>query len=499
MRKNVRGIMIKVTTVAECMSVGFIENEIVPMLSICQWNFHITKVANDIRKYLSHLEEGLTIIIEDGYVDKVYRDSYYHYYSTKLRNYHRNCLRLSFVATSVDYKNLFSDLNELNKLESGYLGFMVLRPVYPGCVGRTAISPQALKNAKNLLVCLAPIRSTVLGIHTMVQAFPHSSQDAEMMTCAETSIWAMMEYFGNKYPEYTPILPSKILKILENKSDERQIPSHGLTYLNISYALKSQGFGCKVYAKTCSTDYRSIFACYIESGIPVAVALTKPGLGHAVLCVGRTAVARNAIDAVPPQTLSPGISIRRWSDAISEFVFIDDNRPCYQVATFEEPVKHYLPSWHGCEISHFIVPLYKKIYLDAPMAINYANRIIPMFTNLSNDMVSRTFLASNHTYKDYVAKEPNMKPAFKDLILNHLHFSKFVWVTELASYDCFLKNRAEGLILLDATEPLSSTSLPFIFACYKDQNLFFDPKRAKLETLTLSLCTEFESFNRNLQ
>ena len=92
-----------------------------------------------------------------------------------------------------------------------------------------------------------------------------------------------------------------------------------------------------------------------------------------------------------------------------------------------------------------------------------------------------------------------MKPAFKDLILNHLHFSKFVWVTELASYDCFLKNRAEGLILLDATEPLSSTSLPFIFACYKDQNLFFDPKRAKLETLTLSLCTEFESFNRNLQ
>ncbi len=491
--------MIRITTVDECLNSDVIEKEMIPILGICQWSIFFKGIAKELRRYLAHLQTDLTIIVEDRYVDKVYRDSYYNYYSTKLRDYSRDCLRLSFIASPVDLKDLYTSSEAQERLKSAYRGFMVLRPVYPGCVGRTAISPKALANA-NVLVCQSPIRCTVLGIHTIVHAFPHSSQDSEMMSCAETSIWAMMEYFGNKYPEYTPILPSKIIKLLENKSDERQIPSHGLTYLNISYVLKSQGFGCKVYAEQdYGAEFRRIFSCYIESGIPIAVALTKEGLGHAVLCVGRTAVPRTAIDAVPPQKLSSGQSIRLWNDAITEFVFIDDNHPCYQTAYFDEPVRHYQPEWNGCKISHFIVPLYKKIYLDAPSAINYAKLIVTLFSNLPKDLVSRTFLASNHTYKDYVVRESGMKVEFKDLLLNKLHFPKFVWVTELSSYDCFLQQKVEGLILLDATEPLSSTFQPFIFANYKDMNLFFDSKKAILENKILPLCSDFNSFDRNLQ
>ncbi len=491
--------MAKITTINECITTDVIEREIIPLLQIHISLSQYGGVAKRVRHYLGQLRPEVVVVVEEAYIDKVYRDSFYSYYSTKLKDYSRNCLRLSFFDKDIDIASLYENPEKVNELKDGYLGFMVLRPVWPGCVGRTAISPNALKNA-DVLICSANIRSSVLGIHTTVEAFPHSSQDSETMSCAETSIWAMMEYFGNKYPEYSPILPSQIINILANKSDERQIPSTGLTYLNISYVLKSLGFGCKIYAKDNYADeFKRIFACYIESGIPIAVALTKKGLGHAVLCVGRTNVSQDAINAVVPRDLKQGVSIRLWNDAIKEFVFIDDNHPCYQIADFDNPVKHYDDSWNGCAISHFIVPLYKKIYLDAPNAINYSLEIASLFNNLTANVVARTFLASNHSYKDYIMTDSGMSTIFKAFLTGKIHFPKFVWVTELSEYDAFLNKKVNGLVLLDATEPLKNANKPLIYACYEDVNLIFDKDNSNIKLIKVSLCSIFNSYSRNLR
>jgi hypothetical protein len=48
-----------------------------------------------------------------------------------------------------------------------------------------------------------------------------------------------MEYFGNRYAEYNPVLPSKIIHSLSNFSYERQIPSLGLTAENEKRILES--------------------------------------------------------------------------------------------------------------------------------------------------------------------------------------------------------------------------------------------------------------------
>lgn len=491
--------MIKATTINECITTDVLEKEIIPLLRIHTPSCLYSDIADNLRYYLGHLRPNITIIIEDEYIDKVYRDSYYSYYSTKLKSYNRSCLRLSFIDCDIEINDIYTSPEVRKNLKENYLGFMILRPVWPGCVGRTAIMPKALING-NILICSTPIRSSVLGIHTVINAFPHSSQDSEIMTCAETSIWAIMEYFGNKYPEYSPILPSQIINILANKSSERQIPSHGLTYLDISYVLKSQGFGCKVYAKVNYThEFKRIFSCYIESGIPIAVALTKPGLGHAILCIGRTQIPQNTIDSIPYQTLKSGQKIRLWNDAVTDFVFIDDNHPCYQIANFDNPVAHYHPDWKGCEISHFIVPLYKKIYLDAPNAINYSLEIMPLLKNIPNDIVSRTFLASNHTYKDYIMNDPDMPPAFKDFLLEKIHFPKFIWITEISEYNDFLNEKVNGFILLDATEPLTNTFTSLIYACYADYNIFLDQQNSEIQMKQLSLCSKFNSFNRNLR
>lgn len=45
--------------------------------------------------------------------------------------------------------------------------------------------------------------TTCLGLKFYVKAFSSSSQDTETISCAETTVWALMEYYGNKYAEYS--------------------------------------------------------------------------------------------------------------------------------------------------------------------------------------------------------------------------------------------------------------------------------------------------------
>ena len=121
--------------------------------------------------------------------------------------------------------------------------------------------------------------------------FPHSMQDAESIKCAETTMWALMEYFSSKYMEYKPVLPSEILKTLERITFERQLPSRGLTMNEISFALRQFGFGTKIYSQNQYEENLSlIIDCYVESGIPILLgleAISDEGEGHVVICIGK--------------------------------------------------------------------------------------------------------------------------------------------------------------------------------------------------------------------
>lgn len=55
----------------------------------------------------------LKMVVESDYVDKVYRDSYYSYFSTKLKDYGRNCLRISFFEPIFNTYEEFIQLTQL--------------------------------------------------------------------------------------------------------------------------------------------------------------------------------------------------------------------------------------------------------------------------------------------------------------------------------------------------------------------------------------------------
>lgn len=483
----------------------YLQNE--EIVNIIIDNLHLIHENADSRKYvtdkiadfLKTLQEDLTIIVETEYVDKVYRDSYYSLYSTKLRSYPRNCVRISFFSPDFN-ENTPLTIDNIDLIKQAYLGFLVIRPLAECCIGRNVISPLAKKDKANMAICNAPIVSTCMGIKMQVMGFPHSSQDGEMMSCAETTVWAILEYFGNKYSDYHPIMPSDILSALKPFAYERQLPSGGLSFEQISIALKKQGFGSKVYEQS-NPKFQELFTCYIESGIPLAVCIQTKDFGHAVVCIGRNKIDRRIIESKGLQRVLEEEDYYVWNRSIDDFIFNDDNYPCYQSTTFQKPTVYYNdPDWDSGEITHFIVPLHPKVYLDAEAAINASDYVVTHKLKVPSQSVLRTFLASSRTYREYIMRNKDIDETAKQIYL-HIDMPKFVWVTEIADKASFLENKINGLILLDATgsnidnEGYSS----LLFCQFAGIGTFFNKKSRWFENIYISLPSQFEAFNENLK
>jgi len=492
-------------------------NELIKLLLTQEFNIS-EETANvlydkNIIKHIARLKDDLYLVAETSYVDKVYRDSYYHYYSSKLTSYKRNCVRISLFSAKIDISD-FREEERHQHLQDHYLGFMVLRPVEPYVIGRSIISPNALKET-NFSSCTATYDNTVNSVKLKVDGFPHSTQDSETITCAETSLWALMEYYSHRYAEYRPILPSRIIQTLNKVSSERQIPSKGLNIQQMSYSMKEFGFGTRIYSEEqYGDDFNLLLSCYVESGIPLIIAMdNRPeggSIGHALLCVGHEKVEPAMIASLSPYPIPNGylnetakrndITLYDYDTVNKRFLFIDDNMPVYQKAYLDQPAAHYDSNWSDVTISYFIVPLYPKIHLEAYQAKSFVNYFL--LTGLvpidnGTELLLRTYLASSRSFKDKLAVNKSFTQDVRDLILE-MSMPKFIWVSELSSKALMADQKAHGLVILDATEANTSFNKPLIIAAYQGKVINFDGDTGILAINDLHL-DEFDIFENNLK
>lgn len=420
-------------------------------------------IENHLVPYLNTLRDDLHVVVEAPYIDKMYRDAYYNYYSSKLENYHRDTIRISFFDTKIDdysFRDMDEEGEKLKILKDHYLGFLVLRPTFPKIIGRNALSPKA-KKENNIICCLAKINSTANSIKLKVQAFPHASQDNQTITCAETTVWALLEYFGNKYPDYKPVLPSTINKLLHKFSYKRLIPSDGLTAEQVTYAVRELGFGAMIYSKKKQLDFDTIISMYVESGIPIIGVLknSDSSIGHALNIVGREIDDPNEIIKITNFIeLKGGMKLIDYNNIKRRYVFIDDNYPPFQVSNIDFPCKTYYSEerWHTCEIKSIIIPLHPKIYLDATRARKNFLQVLSSKTlniKLDETSVIRVFLCSTRSYREYIATNKDLDIKTKELILS-IRMSKFIWIAELSKLHSFKDNKCDGFLIQDATEPV---------------------------------------------
>lgn len=454
--------------------------------------------------YFSVLIPNLAVVVEYPYVDKVYRNSYYRYYSGKAKPVSRDCIRLSFF---IDTDPSIVGNPMIHEIwEQQYRGFMILRPTELNIVGRNAISPDIYVE-NNFLICKTEIPASVNGLKVSVEAFPASSQDSETMVCAETAVWATMEYFGNRYAEYSPVRPSHIIKLLKNQSFSRQLPSDGLTSEQICYLFKNMNFQPILRPVLGSDSDYGMIGSFVESGIPVVLSITNyedesypvaDRIGHAILCIGHEQVTEEAINQVPSENIN-GVSFIDYNDVKKKFVYIDDNYPAYRMDYLESPAECYSEKkWKDCKIRYAAYPLYEKILLMPYAVKNMATNFIQYLHGVKDgrEITLRTFLASSRSYKDYVCRN-NMPAEMKEMILS-LYLPKFIWVVELSTRDGLKNNYAEGLLIFDSTEPKLANLTPLELMYYNGQAVYKDDCRSLKSAINLPV-VQFGCYRRNLR
>jgi|SRR6218665_1635376 len=439
-------------------------------------DFIALQIEADIGNYLDGLKEGLYCLIEYPYVDKVYRDSYYNYYSSKHYTYPRDCIRVSLFASKIKPED-FLNSAEHKKLNEIYLGYFIIRPTANALFGRSIIAPIAFEK-NDFKICQCKINNLVYGVKLETEGFPHSSQDGETIKCAETTICVLMEYFGNKYPEYRTALPSAINKSLDRIAYQRLLPSNGLTMNQISFALKEFGFGTRIYSSAqYNTAINHIIDCYVESGIPVLIGLESENTGHVIIAIGKKYSEKIVWNKIPKSTYSKErkeVSYFDTTNFPAKYVIQDDNLRPYGLIGLNKPGEHYADDdSQGYRIDSIIVPLYPKIYLEAVVAKELVIQIIKdnkLGYRFSDNFVFRFFLASGRSFKNHVSQSKDMANGLKHNILAS-KMPKFIWCGEFYAKDTYQNadKEAIGLVVLDATEANQSSIYALIFAGYPDR------------------------------
>lgn len=194
----------------------------------------------------------ISVIRQLKYTDKMYRDAYYIYLSHLHFDIGRHCERLALFKGEYKFSYFFdSDCHD--ELQDNFLGTLVIRPSYnnskENTLGRTLLNPFQLKNPFHY-IRTARYKVTICGQSYIVDAFPFSNQHGDVLRCAETSVWALMEYYGTKYENYSTVLPSTILNWASKELPARTLPSDGLTYRQISCLLKTFHFEPRIYERS---------------------------------------------------------------------------------------------------------------------------------------------------------------------------------------------------------------------------------------------------------
>ena len=467
----------------------------------------------------------VTMIIESDYVDKQYRDSYYSYFSQKYSDFERNSLRLSFFEGEVKYKDFMSNMP---KLTHGLLiGTVVLRPLNVGNIGHTLLDPQKLKIKGYVQTC--EFKVTICGRRFFIKAFPFLTQDNETMTCAETALFNLVRYYSEKYCEYRILMPSEILKILEDSSYERVLPSRGVNDSCMAKVLQAGHFHPRLYSfeDEGEDNFEELFYAYVESGIPFILGLPQ----HAVICIGHGSVDfkidHHKLSEIATYDILEGKKNYYicTGQLVDEYIFMDDNQAPYVMSTIDKLTiryyensdmlyKDYQEEISGENIKNdlgdtqlqeqtmytedtipgmkrrfdsLLVPLYKRIFLDASRARSifddhflhnpdFIEKIREAYDDITwgftedNPFVWRIYLTSSNSYKDFKCRVAFNFDIFQ--YYSNQPYPRFIWVLEIGTVSTFSEQKARVEVLLDATSSTNSDTWAILSIGYKGHMVF---------------------------
>ena len=296
------------------------------------FGYDSTRIAFDLLKRIRLHCSGhvLSIIEVPFYDDRYYRSSYSMYYYGKHFKHPNWCSRI-FLFDGGLLHNCENDSSceaesEAFFYESALIGSIVIKPIVGMEIGRTIINPKYIYgDNKNYQIRTAYYSETMNGLRMHVYGFPYSMQDGETVTCAETTILNITDYFSQRYQTYRVVFPDEISDITHANSYDRNLPSKGLSYQKVSKIFMEVGFYPRLYATKYERERMlEILYSYVSSGIPVAMGINqdiKGAVGHSIVVIG-TAETPFQSSAGQPITIDDLIVERIPNAAMKSTVFI---------------------------------------------------------------------------------------------------------------------------------------------------------------------------------
>ncbi|MDT8447036.1 MAG: hypothetical protein RRB13_09135 [bacterium] len=368
------------------------------------------------------------MVVEYPYVDADFRSSYYRDFSKRHKPISRDSYRI----------HLFSGDSKVPFTNDQYLGYLTLRQTPKYSIGRSYLSPKAVKHSVGYCM-LSTYKAHLLGKELVVQAFPWMQQDINTTRCAHIAAWSIMRYFSRRQPQYSDIPLAEMANSLG--SQLRSVPSHGLTLQQMAQLLSSVGFSVQIMVRPKDDPKPNRFETkifhYIESGLPVIASLNKE---HAVALVGHGNVSS--------ATKANLQGIQDSSTLLPSLLCSDDNFLPYR-ELFREKTNHSLPSFQIEHIDAILIPMHEKMYTTPDELLGL---LLPSVENrkplIDKTLVRRVFLSSSKELKLATAKVKDK--VYRDYVFG-LALPKFVWVVEYASPECYDKQLAEYRLVIDST------------------------------------------------
>ena len=448
-----------------------------------------------IKDYLK--DTAKTVIIEKGYVDADYRDTYFNFFSRKFAQYPSKTIRANLFSNKISYRMLF----KLDQYQNEYIGFIVLRPNRVTSIGRTILDPVKLPFVSGH-ICVSDYQVHILGTELIARGFPYMSQDTDVTVCAHAACWMIFRYFSQRYNRYAEKWPYEVTRLTKDVSTGRLVPSKGLTAFQVTEMFGNFGFSPEIYFRGQHQDlFDQLLYMYVESGLPVVAALS--GHRHAITIIGHISDYNIPIPGTPAS-----------SDIyLCGVIANDDNFLPYQAIRKNDPLPDmgYWSRFKMEDIDTFIVPLYEKIHISAEHVLELSKAIL---TNDSlglnarsnllkyEDIVTRTFLTSSKSFKK--KRRIDSLPFGIANVYCEMPMPKFIWVCEISTPDLFKKCEICAEILFDATaNPHDRMAFLAIhypdFLLLNDRNFLTDDhRRFKFGSLDTNKIAPYSCYINNL-
>lgn len=411
-----------------------------------------------------------TILVEQEYLDKDYRSTYYNYYAKKGRNYRDDCVRLHFFDELVSFNESTLDLvSPDNKPQDHYFGYVVIRPTLLATIGRSILSPDIRKGARgNTIQSKHTVH--VLGRDLYVYGFPSMDQHIDISVCAHVACWSILRHYSEEYSKYRELLLHDITLLAHPFDPGGLVPANGLAMNEAERVFHAAGTYPLVVAKDDSKPeffYRQLLA-YVESGFPLFVAMDQRQ--HAVVAVG------HAWKTAPPDTTAPGP--RHAWDQVERVVLVDDNKLPYLCVDTEASVPATRDSYSAEDFDRFIVPLPEKIFYPADAVEKYATAFAGALTSEiamppADELIIRYFVTTLASLRLYVRENRSQFDATFVRAVMQYPTSQFIWIVEYTSAAEWAQGRIVARAVLDATASLRDP-LPVWFCHGRDSAIFFN-------------------------